>query len=473
MTFLRVPIHYRLPFVGVLLVLIVTVVCWQALFAPVQWTPEKLAQTPQSYDVLWNQQRIGQQQQSLEQLPDGTWQWHQLYFLNAKARDATISEHIDELLVFDHKPPYRLRFGEIQRNNERFTVQNESAFLVQKDGVTVVESAALDFGLGDKLYALQSMSDAEQSGTVLQWRQFNATTFQVQTAHVKLIAQTIAEGKPVWQVAITEDPHQSPQEAWFGVDGVLQKMIIGAIELRRVNDAASAANPLTLVDVYEQQTIPTDRALGDVHNISSLALRWPQHMVLPLQKRSDQFVQAGFVRTEIGRNASATAEEQVIAMAPEPRYSSDNEKFIRQSKALTRSLRDTEQRVRALLLFVSEHLRPGTELTSLTAHEILQKARGDCTEYAQLFVALARANGVPAREISGLVYLGDKQQRFGGHTWAEVVINGRWQAVDPMWNLFGVTATHLRMGEGEQGALATLAHDARLQFNVEQIRYKQ
>ena len=73
---------------------------------------------------------------------------------------------------------------------------------------------------------------------------------------------------------------------------------------------------------------------------------------------------------------------------------------------------------------------------------------GDCTEYAQLFISLARLNGIPAREVSGLAYnYIDDNPMFYGHAWAEVWINGRWKEVDPGWNEFHIDATHVKLTE--------------------------
>ena len=43
-----------------------------------------------------------------------------------------------------------------------------------------------------------------------------------------------------------------------------------------------------------------------------------------------------------------------------------------------------------------------------------------------LFVALARAAGIPSREAGGYMYMGDKLKAFGGHAWCEVVLDGHW-----------------------------------------------
>ena len=74
----------------------------------------------------------------------------------------------------------------------------------------------------------------------------------------------------------------------------------------------------------------------------------------------------------------------------------------------------------------------------------LRSRRGDCNEHTQLFVALARAAGVPARVAAGLAYLDGK---FYYHAWPEIWLE-RWVAVDPTFGQFPADASHLRFTIG-------------------------
>ena len=63
------------------------------------------------------------------------------------------------------------------------------------------------------------------------------------------------------------------------------------------------------------------------------------------------------------------------------------------------------------------------------AVEVFRNRVGDCNEFTVLYVALARALGLPARAIAGLVYL---DGHFYYHAWPEVYA-GRWIMVDPVF----------------------------------------
>ena len=62
----------------------------------------------------------------------------------------------------------------------------------------------------------------------------------------------------------------------------------------------------------------------------------------------------------------------------------------------------------------------------------LEQKKGDCTEYANLFVALCRANGIAARPIGGFVcpQSGVLTAR-NYHNWGEFYEDGTWKLADP------------------------------------------
>jgi len=80
-----------------------------------------------------------------------------------------------------------------------------------------------------------------------------------------------------------------------------------------------------------------------------------------------------------------------------------------------------------------------------SAVAVLQKMTGDCNEHTYLFVALARAAGIPAKITVGIVY---NDGAFFYHAWPAVHV-GRWLEMDPTLGQVGVDATHIRLLEGE------------------------
>jgi len=110
---------------------------------------------------------------------------------------------------------------------------------------------------------------------------------------------------------------------------------------------------------------------------------------------------------------------------------------------------DAAARADALVRHVSRTLQKSYGTSSDRASRVLAQGRGDCTEHALLFVALARAAGLPARQVHGLVHADTGPgAALYWHEWAEVWVDGAWRAVDPTFGQMPADATHLRLGEG-------------------------
>ncbi|MCR4428335.1 MAG: S-layer homology domain-containing protein [Caldiserica bacterium] len=94
----------------------------------------------------------------------------------------------------------------------------------------------------------------------------------------------------------------------------------------------------------------------------------------------------------------------------------------------------------AIYNFVGKHLTySGYNPQSSGALEALLSGEGDCTEFADLFVALERASGIPSRFVEGFVYSDWSGKREDiTHDWAEVRLpGGIWLQVDPTFGRFG------------------------------------
>ncbi|MYB00868.1 sigma-70 family RNA polymerase sigma factor [Candidatus Poribacteria bacterium] len=106
---------------------------------------------------------------------------------------------------------------------------------------------------------------------------------------------------------------------------------------------------------------------------------------------------------------------------------------------------------------ITEKKMSGGFGSSLTALESLS---GDCTEHTVLFIALARAAGIPARICSGIAFGKDA---FYYHFWAEVYV-GRWVQMDPTWGQPIADANHIQL-DG-----STLESDTLLEFAEDVLR---
>src|SRR6185295_1830099 len=92
--------------------------------------------------------------------------------------------------------------------------------------------------------------------------------------------------------------------------------------------------------------------------------------------------------------------------------------------------------------------KPTVSLPS--AREVLRTRVGDCNEHTALYVAMARAIGIPARIAVGLAYVRGASYY---HAWPEGYLaekdgRGLWLPVDPTLNQFPADSTHVRLIRG-------------------------
>jgi transglutaminase-like putative cysteine protease len=148
----------------------------------------------------------------------------------------------------------------------------------------------------------------------------------------------------------------------------------------------------------------------------------------------------------------ARAGVMAVFLDPEPLLETRSPEIVQ----LARRLRGTETDPRVVAerinRWVYDSLRKEINVGVPSALGTLRARVGDCNEHTQLYVALARAAGIPARVAAGLAYLDGK---FYYHAWPEVFLE-RWVAVDPTFGQFPADASHLRFTIGGLGRQAEL-----------------
>ena len=86
------------------------------------------------------------------------------------------------------------------------------------------------------------------------------------------------------------------------------------------------------------------------------------------------------------------------------------------------------------------------------AVKALRTGRGDCTEFAVLLAALARAQGIPARVAVGMAYSArftGRKDTFAPHVWVQVYDGQRWVSYDAALEGFDSTHVALAISTGE------------------------
>ncbi|MDX1907640.1 MAG: transglutaminase family protein [Bacteroidia bacterium] len=107
--------------------------------------------------------------------------------------------------------------------------------------------------------------------------------------------------------------------------------------------------------------------------------------------------------------------------------------------------------LRSLNTYIHQSLRfePGSTHVHTTADEAWQQKSGVCQDYAHIFLALARRQGIPCRYVSGFLHPGpDHQGTAVMHAWVEAWIPGYgWMGLDPTNNIL-TDETFIKVAHG-------------------------
>jgi transglutaminase-like putative cysteine protease len=132
------------------------------------------------------------------------------------------------------------------------------------------------------------------------------------------------------------------------------------------------------------------------------------------------------------------------SLEPEPLIQSDDERIRERARSITAARaqwrQDPKGVARQLTRSVFGMLEKSITFSVPNAVQVLETLRGDCNEHTVLYVAMARALGLPARTAVGLVYVNGA---FFYHAWPEVWL-GEWVAVDPTFGQVPADASHIR-----------------------------
>jgi hypothetical protein len=123
-----------------------------------------------------------------------------------------------------------------------------------------------------------------------------------------------------------------------------------------------------------------------------------------------------------------------------PLIQATDPRIVETARRIARGSTDPAEVAQRLSEWVFAELEKDVTLSVPSALQVLEARTGDCNEHTVLYVALARALGLPARTAVGLVHINDS---FYYHAWPEVWL-GEWVAVDPTLGQYPADASHLR-----------------------------
>ncbi len=149
--------------------------------------------------------------------------------------------------------------------------------------------------------------------------------------------------------------------------------------------------------------------------------------------------------------------ELAAYVRPSPALQSNAPLIMKLARKAARGSTDGLETALRLERFVYEYIEDKDySIASATALDTARERKGDCTEHAYLFAAMARALGLPARVVSGLLFAPsflDKQNVFVYHMWNEVHLGGKWVPFDSTRPDPGVGVTHIALATDDMNAM--------------------
>ncbi len=213
------------------------------------------------------------------------------------------------------------------------------------------------------------------------------------------------------------------------------------------------------VDLMAATSIPVDKDIGRASRIEKLTLELTGLDDYPLPESARQKIASrkdGVVVLEMSRDRPAdkpaplTDAERKENLKATASMQVDSDKLRDLAKEIVGDEKDPLKMAAKLEKWVYKTLRKTYDANADDALTVLENKAGDCTEHTLLFTALARAAGIPAREVGGVVYVGGDKPSFGWHAWSEVHDGTQWVTVDPTFNQVRIDPTHIKFSEGEE-----------------------
>jgi hypothetical protein len=416
--------------------------------------------------------------------------------MNFVAAGAKQSIQFVQTCEFEREAPFAFRKGmssEVSGNSSKKTelMRQDNGFeAVQTvDGNTKKKQLGqLDYTLTDELMPRLWVRRGPKAGAGLKSQTYDMEKLQLDPETRKLLSTktSLVEGVKVTfhEVEMTSAKIGVPTlERYNSAGKVLSFVLGGVIELRAESEQL-AKNIEISTDLFLLGTVKADRSLGEASRIESLILEVAGQPGAALKSGPRQTVSATESGTllcklgkEYGTAVKATDKEIEDNLAETDIYPITNEKVVALAKKAVGEAKTPREKVDRLVSFVAKYIAGDYNVRPRNLLQLLELRKGACTEYALLFTTLARAAGIPAREVTGLYYIGDDAKAFGPHAWNEVVLDGRWVPIDATWNETEINATHISFGSNQTDHDLTvlakfLATFGKLTFKVVEVKKK-
>lgn len=209
-------------------------------------------------------------------------------------------------------------------------------------------------------------------------------------------------------------------------------------------------NPL---DTWQQKVLSKEISPTSVE-LPDLVFKWtnPRENLYNFSLRANVLVNNDMIKITRKQDFPVVTYDKEIGqyLLPSGNANSNNPKIQEKATELVSGQDDLNKAVFYLFTWVADNIEyRRTEFTQGTAQSAdwtLENKYGVCDEITNLFIAMARSVGIPARYVSGISYTNvDDKNNWEPHAWAEVYFPSYgWVPFDPTYREYGyVDPTHI------------------------------
>jgi hypothetical protein len=392
---------------------------------------------------------------------------------------------------FDAKPPFRMLRTDYSHVDDKTKVKITLAPKGKGYEATIVVAGVtqtkqfdnLDYTMADSLSSEVWLRRRPRKGDSIATADLEVEDLEMQVSTTKLIdtKETMVNGVRTTMFEVQTVNHKTQVESRAFYDAkarMISADMQGLFELRRETEEAAKDTEYS-IDLFNESLAKVDKAIGTGSTVTALVLeiKAKEAAVLPNGPRQTLVAKKGAgddvfllkLGKKYGKDMKATPEEIADSLKETTAYPIEDAKVKALAKKAIGDAKTDEEKVKNLCKFVKNYIRPSLSASMPRMHDLIQRKSGDCKSYALMFTCLARAAGLPSREVSGFVYIGDDDKAFGGHAWNEVVLNGVWVPIDASMNETELDATHISLGTDKESSSNLLKTFGKLNFKLVQV----
>lgn len=292
---------------------------------------------------------------------------------------------------------------------------------------------------------------------------------------VDMVSKRMGEGEAKktirWLTTNSAVPMPTEEEVDADGDVIISstKMAIGDMIARRCSESQAKRSSATGgVDLIDRSMVslakPSPELLTARH--ARIAVRSTNGDALVFPASGAQRFEANpagglFVDIDVGRTSLVTAEEladarylasSILIDAKDPAVIDLALRAVSSARLNeTSPVTDRAEALRAFVMRFIIHKDLATAFAGASA--VAQSKAGDCSEHAVLLAALLRAQGIPSRVASGMVYAQEfagKRDVFAWHMWTQAQVDGAWIDLDATLSSRSFHPGHLLMATSAQ-----------------------